>query len=105
VTFILKILCGFSTKEVAKSFLTTEDVISKRIYRTKEHFRKHKIRPKIPAKDELESRLAAVASAIYLVFNEGYSSTHSNDLIRNDLIEQTIYLTKALLESDQTNQP
>ena len=40
ITFILKSLCGFSTKEIAKAFLTREDTVSKRLYRTKEYFRK-----------------------------------------------------------------
>ena len=103
VTFILKTLGGFSTKEIAKAFLTTEDIISKRIYRTKEYFRKHNIRPKIPKNEELESRLAAVMSVIYLMFNEGYHSIDPKNLIRQDLISQALYLGKTLLENDRTN--
>ena len=103
VTFILKTLCGFSTKEIAKAFLTSEDVISKRIYRTKEYFRANEIRPSIPANEEIDERLNAVISTIYLMFNEGYSSTHSDNLIRKDLIVQALYLAKALLDNDRTN--
>ncbi|WP_299245497.1 sigma-70 family RNA polymerase sigma factor [uncultured Aquimarina sp.] len=105
ITFILKSLCGFSTKEVAKSFLTAEDTISKRLYRTKEYFRKNKIRPAIPFPEEIGTRTSAVLSAIYLMFNEGYNSTHDDQLIRKDLISQAMWLCKSLLDSAHTQLP
>lgn len=105
ITFILKTLCGFSTKEVAKAFLTSEDTVSKRLFRTKEYFRKNKTRPKIPSKHEIETRTDAVLSTIYLMFNEGYNSTHSDDLIREDIISQAMILCKSLLESPKTQLP
>lgn len=105
ITFILKSLCGFSTKEVAKSFLTSEDTISKRIYRTKEFFRKNKIRPQIPSKKDITSRTGVVLNSIYLMFNEGYNSTHSDDLIREDLISQAMVLCKSLLDNERTRVP
>lgn len=105
ITFILKSLCGFSTKEVAKAFLTSEDTISKRLYRTKEYFRKHNLRPELPSNDQLTLRTSAVLNAIYLLFNEGYSSTHSEDLIRKDLISQALHLCKSLLNSKRTRFP
>nr|WP_282100273.1 sigma-70 family RNA polymerase sigma factor [Aquimarina sp. MMG016] len=105
ITFILKSLCGFSTKEVAKSFLTSEDTISKRLYRTKEYFREHKIRPEIPPKAAINSRTSTVLSAIYLMFNEGYNATHTDQLIRKDLIAQAILLCRSLLQNLQTQLP
>ncbi len=105
VTFILKSLCGFSTKEVAKSFLTSEDTISKRLYRTKEYFRKNKIKPEIPSAEQITDRTSVVLSSIYLVFNEGYNSTHSEALIRKDLISQAMHLCKTLLDSERTQLP
>ncbi len=105
ITFILKILCGFSTKEIARSFITTEDTISKRLYRTKEYFREHKIYPKIPSADKISNRTETVLGAIYLLFNEGYSATHSNQLIRKDLIQQAMILCKSLLLSEQIRLP
>ena len=74
ITLILKTLCGFSTQEIARAFLTSEDTISKRLYRTKEFFRQHKIKLVIPSVDEIKSRTDAVLNAIYLLFNEGYNS-------------------------------
>ncbi|MGY3792973.1 RNA polymerase sigma factor [Aquimarina sp. 433] len=105
ITFILKSLCGFSTKEVAKSFLTSEDTISKRIYRTKEHFRKHQIRPEIPSSEEITSKTTVVLNTIYLIFNEGYNSTHHDQLIRKDIISQALWLCKSLLDTELTQLP
>lgn len=105
ITFILKSLCGFSTKEVARSFLCNEDTISKRLYRTKEYFRKRKIRPVIPTSDEINPRTRTVLSAIYLMFNEGYNSTHADQLIRKDLISQAMFLCKSLLSEKRTQLP
>ena len=105
VTFILKVLCGFSTKEVANAFITSEDIVSKRIYRTKEYFRKHQIYPVIPAGEALEGRLNVISSVIYLMFNEGYSSTHTNDRIREDIVSQALFLGKALLDNEKTAFP
>lgn len=105
ITFILKSLCGFSTKEVAKSLLTSQDTISKRLYRTKEYFRKHRIRPEIPSQKEIANRTGAVLNSIYLLFNEGYNSTHSDQLIREDLIEQAMLLCRSLLDNERTRLP
>ncbi len=100
-TFILKALCGFSTKEIAKAFLTEEQTISKRLYRTKAFFRTKKLKPEIPSQEELPSRTQAVLESIYMIFNEGYNSTHSDQLIREDLIGQAMFLCKSLIENDK----
>ncbi len=105
ITFILKSLCGFSTKEVAKSFLTSPDTISKRLYRTKEYFRKNRISLQIPTNKQIEERTHTVLSAIYLLFNEGYNSTHADQLIRKDLIGQAMLLCKSLLSNKRTKLP
>lgn len=105
ITFILKCLCGFSTSEVAKAFVCSEDTISKRLYRTKEYFRAEKFRPSIPEQPVIAERTPSVLSAIYLMFNEGYHSTHSSDLIRDDVISQAFWLCKCLLDNPQTNLP
>jgi len=105
ITFILKSLCGFSTHEISKAFLTSEDTISKRIYRTKSYFRKHKIKPEIPSYKAIKPRTKAVLRTLYLMFNEGYNSSHSNALIRKDIISQSIFLTKALLQHKESQLP
>jgi RNA polymerase sigma factor (sigma-70 family) len=105
ITLILKTLCGFSTAEIAKSFLTTEDTISKRLYRTKEFFRQNKIKLEIPSREELKNRIETVLNSIYLLFNEGYSSTNSPDIIREDLINEAMMLGKLLIENESTKVP
>lgn len=105
ITFILKTLCGFSAKEVARAFLTSEDTISKRLYRTKEYFRKHKIQPKIPSSSAMVEHSSSVLGAIYLLFNEGYNSTHVNELIRKDLISQALLLCRSVVEHEKTQSP
>ncbi|MES1224221.1 MAG: sigma-70 family RNA polymerase sigma factor, partial [Bacteroidota bacterium] len=105
VTLILKTLCGFSTVEIAKAFLTSEDTVSKRLYRTKEFFRDHKVAFKIPTVDEIKTRTDAVLSSIYLLFNEGYNSTEKKELIRKDLIEEAMLLGKLLTENKATQLP
>ena len=105
ITLILKTLCGFSISETSRAFLTSEETISKRLYRTREFFRNQKIKLEIPSVDALKSRTDAVLKAIYLLFNEGYSSTHSEDIIRKDLVEEAIVLCGLLVENKHTQFP
>ena len=105
ITLILKTLCGFSTTEIAKAFLTGEDTVSKRLYRTKEFFRQHKIELKIPSPGEIKNRTGAVLNAIYLLFNEGYNSASADTLIRKDVMEEAMMLCKMLTENVHTQQP
>ena len=105
VTLILKTLCGFSAAEIAKAFLTSEDTVSKRLYRSKEFFREHKIKPAIPSVEEIKNRTDAVLNSIYLLFNEGYNSTHSEELIRKDVMEEAMMLCKLLTENPHTQLP
>lgn len=105
ITLILKTLCGFTTAEIAKAFITSEDTISKRLYRTKEFFRERKIRPAFPAASLLRHKTEAVLKSIYLIFNEGYNSTHSDELIRKDLLRQAMYLCGLLCNNPNTQIP
>jgi RNA polymerase sigma factor (sigma-70 family) len=105
ITLILKTLCGFSTLEIAKTFLTTEDTISKRLYRTKEFFRQNKVKLEIPGKENLTGRILDVINAIYLLFNEGYNSTSNEKLIREELIHESLMLARLLTENVHTQIP
>jgi RNA polymerase sigma factor (sigma-70 family) len=105
ITLILKTLCGFTTLEIAKAFLTTEDSISKRLYRTKEILRAQKIRMEIPPAEKLKPRLNAMLNSIYLLFNEGYNSSNSDELIRRDLMNEAILLCRLLTENTNTALP
>lgn len=105
VTLMLKTLCGFSTTEIARAFVTSEDTISKRLYRTKEFFRLHKIKPAFPQPARLKASTEAVLRTIYLLFNEGYNSTHAEELIRKDLLTHAIYLCGLLCNNAHTQLP
>ncbi len=105
IALILKTLCGFNTSEIAKALLTSKDTISKRLFRSKKHFRKNKTKFELPEKIQLKDRTSQVLNAIYLLFNEGYSSSHHKDFIRQDLVENAISLTKILFENPHTSNP
>jgi len=105
LTLMLKTLCGLSTREIGNAFLTTEDTIQKRLYRTKEKIKEEHISLDYPGADVMQARLDTVLKALYLLFNEGYNSSHPEKLIREDLCEEAIRLTILLTENSKTNQP
>lgn len=105
ITLILKTLCGLSTKEIARAFLTTEDTISKRLYRTKETFRKENISVEFPKNEDLKLRIQGVLNSIYLLFNEGFNSNKQEERIRIDLVNDAMMLGKMLIENKHTQQP
>ncbi len=105
ITLMLNTLCGLSVHEIADAFLTNDETIQKRLYRTKEKLRNEKITLDYPGPDAMESRVDVVMKALYLLFNEGYHSSHPKMLIREDLCEEAMRLTILLTENDKTNPP
>jgi len=105
VALILKTLCGFSVSEIAKAFITNNDTIEKRLYRAKQQFRDQKIEFLIPDLLDASDRLDNVLTAIYLLFNEGYNSTHHEALIRKDLLDEALRLALLLVEHPKTRHP
>ena len=75
------------------------------MYRTKEFFRLRKIKPSFPSTEQLKSSTDAVLKTIYLLFNEGYNSTHAEELIRKDLLTQAMYLCSLLCNNPHTQLP
>jgi RNA polymerase sigma factor (sigma-70 family) len=96
VALILKTLCGFSIAEISKAFLTTDENVNKRLVRARQKIREDKIPFEVPEGRSLESRLDAVLEAIYLLFNEGYSASTGNDIIRFELCEEAIRLSEIM---------
>ena len=92
IALTLKILCGLSVNEISKAFLTTEETIAKRVYRAKEKIKTEKIELNVPVGEEMISRLDIVLKSLYLLFNEGYNSSHSDQLIREDLCAEAMRL-------------
>ncbi|WP_262708030.1 RNA polymerase sigma factor [Lacibacter luteus] len=96
VALVLKTLCGFSVTEIAKAFVCSYDTIEKRLYRARQTFREQQVDFELPAADVLDSRLNNVLMAVYLLFNEGYNSTHHENLIRNDLMREAMRLCELI---------
>jgi RNA polymerase sigma factor (sigma-70 family) len=99
VSLVLKTLCGFSVAEIARAFISNYDTIEKRLYRARQSFRDNKVSFALPEGKELDNRLQNVLIAIYLLFNEGYSATQHESLIRNDLIKEAMRLCELLCNS------
>ena len=99
VSLILRTLCGFSVTEIAKAFVASYDTIEKRLSRARQSFREHNVQFALPAAAELDNRLDNVLLAIYLLFNEGYNSTEHEDLIRKDLMQESMQLCELVLRS------
>src|SRR5215470_16305534 len=105
IAITLKTLCGLSVHEIAKAFLTNEETINKRIYRAKEKIKTEKIELNVPQGGELSARLDIVLKSLYLLFSEGYSSSHPDKVIREDLCEEAMRLTFLLTNHKITNRP
>ena len=103
IALALKTLCGLSSGEIAKAFLISEETINKRIYRAKEKIRNEKIELELPSVKELPVRLHGVLKSIYLLFNEGYNSSHPDELIREGLCEEAMRLVSFLTQHQITN--
>jgi RNA polymerase sigma-70 factor (ECF subfamily) len=101
----LRMMFALSTAEIANAFLTNDDTVAKRIYRAREKIREEKINLEVPLAAELPARLDTVLHALYLLFNEGYNSSHPDKLIRNDLCEEAIRLCLLLTRNIITNTP
>ncbi len=101
----LRILCGFGVDEIANAFLTNKEAINKRLFRAKEKLRLEKVKTEIPAIAEINKRLEAVLTTLYLLFNEGYYSESKDVVMREDLCLEAMRLTCLLIENEQTNMP
>ena len=93
----LRLVGGLTTAEIARAFLVPEPAMAKRLTRAKQKIRDAGIPYKIPEGADLPARLAGVLRVLYLIFNEGYSST-SSSLIRSDLCDEAIRLARLLVD-------
>lgn len=96
VTLTLRLLAGLTTKEIARSFLTSEATIGARITRAKKALAEVGAPLEEPAKDERAARLSAVLGVLYLLFNEGYSATAGDDWLRPALCDEAVRLGRIL---------
>jgi RNA polymerase sigma factor (sigma-70 family) len=98
VALTLRLLGGLTTEEIARAFLAPTATIQQRIVRAKRTLTEAHVPFEVPARPELDSRLASVLEVIYLVFNEGYSATAGDDWVRPALCEDALRLGRVLAE-------
>jgi RNA polymerase sigma-70 factor, ECF subfamily len=98
IALTLREVCGLTTEEIAKAFLTTPSTLAQRIVRAKAKIRDTPIRYEVPSPQELPERLGAVLHVIYLVFNEGYSAAAGAEVTRAELTAEAIRLGRLVSE-------
>jgi RNA polymerase sigma factor (sigma-70 family) len=94
----LRLLGGLTTDEIARAFLVPEPTVAQRIVRAKRTLSERKIPFEVPRGPELAARLSSVLEVIYLVFNEGYTATAGDDLVRPALCEDALRLGRIVAE-------
>jgi RNA polymerase sigma-70 factor, ECF subfamily len=98
VAMTLREVCGLTTEEIARPFLTKPATVAQRIVRAKAKIRDARIPYQVPSETDLPDRLDAVLRVLYLVFNEGYSASSGVSLTRHDLSGEAIRLGRLLIE-------
>lgn len=96
IALTLRLMGGLTTQEIARAFLTSEATVAQRIVRAKRALAKAGVPFEVPYGADREARLSSVLEVIYLVFNEGYSATAGDDLVRPALCEDALRLARVL---------
>jgi RNA polymerase sigma-70 factor, ECF subfamily len=98
VAMTLRELCGLTTEEIARAFMTSPSTVAQRIVRAKAKIRDARIPYEVPARERLPERLEVVQRVVYLVFTEGYAASAGPALVRADLSGEAIRLGRLLVE-------
>jgi RNA polymerase sigma-70 factor (ECF subfamily) len=98
VALTLREMVGLTTAEVARAFLVAEPTIAQRLVRAKRKIRNAGIPYRVPPRAVLPERVAAVLAVVYLLFNEGYSASDGDDLVRGALCDEAIRLCRTIAE-------
>ncbi len=105
VVLALKVLCGFSTGEIARAFLSSEAAIEKQLTRTKQRIHDAGLGFELPEGADLAPRLDGVLASLYLLFNEGYKASSGDHLVREELSREAIRLAALLVTHPVGNTP
>jgi RNA polymerase sigma-70 factor, ECF subfamily len=98
IALTLREVCGLTTEEIARAFLTPAPTLAQRIVRAKNKIKTARIPYQVPSRADLPERLATVLHVIYLVFNEGYSASSGSALTRRDMSAEAIRLGRLMAE-------
>jgi RNA polymerase sigma-70 factor, ECF subfamily len=98
VAMTLREVCGLTTEEVAKAFLTSPPTVAQRIVRAKAKIRAARIPYEVPAPAQLPDRLEVVLEVVYLIFTQGYAPASGDSVVRADLADEAIRLARLLAE-------
>jgi RNA polymerase sigma-70 factor, ECF subfamily len=98
IALTLREVCGLTTEEIARGFLSTPPTVAQRIVRAKGKIRDARIPYQVPARGDLPDRLDSVLHVIYLVFTEGYAASSGDSLTRHDLSAEAIRLGRLIVE-------
>ncbi|MFI8451874.1 RNA polymerase sigma factor [Streptomyces erythrochromogenes] len=96
IALTLRLVGGLTTQEIARAFLASESTVAQRIVRAKRTLAKAAVPFEVPYGADRDARLSSVLEVIYLVFNEGYSATSGDDLVRPALCEDALRLARVL---------